>query len=492
MLSCALRYGLGPHENYPDRKAAAWLGVHSLPLEGMHTPYVVPSENGGRGGVRWLALHGEEEGGARAGGGLLLAAGPLTPPLQASVSAYSAAALTAATHERELLPDGPDDGGLGGAEAEAAAASSRGPSAALVPRPPPRAYLRPERAREWADPSVYVHLDALHMGVGGHDSWTALKTVGEAYYVAPHQRAFFRLRLSPLSAGRGPTADPEASASTGGVRPALFGGMKVMLRALSDAEAAAVVRAGADSSHAQQNALAAAFASPASESESFAFNFGGADDASSAADTTGTTPGSLPPSPDLSDVAAESPDVPGTDAPHDAADGLANSLQWTTFEGAQHGASPPPSSPEGGPPEGVATPPATRRGAPAAPAAAAERDVFLRIANQAGIAPLPLHFTSVHRHYGAVTVEKKAGGPLSAGNTISLRGGNGYCLDVEGQFVQASARRSGRRQRHCPAATAQPPLPSRLCPAAASAAARCPLPAARCSLPAPCTTDLNP
>ena len=106
-----IRYGLGPHENYPDRLASAWLGVHTQPLERMHTAYVVPSENGGRGGVRWLAVRapntapGEEGEGEGEGGGLLLATGPLTPPLQASVSAYSVGALTEAKHERELRPD---------------------------------------------------------------------------------------------------------------------------------------------------------------------------------------------------------------------------------------------------------------------------------------------------------------------------------------------------------------------------------------------------
>ena len=54
-----------------------------------------------------------------------------------------------------------------------------------------------------------------------------------------------------------------------------------------------------------------------------------------------------------------------------------------------------------------------------------------------GIAPLPAHFTPAHRHYGAVLIEKKAGGPLFSGETVSLRGGNGYCLDVEGSAVQA-------------------------------------------------------
>ena len=32
--------GLGPHENYPDRKLAAQQGRWTLPLQAMHTPYI--------------------------------------------------------------------------------------------------------------------------------------------------------------------------------------------------------------------------------------------------------------------------------------------------------------------------------------------------------------------------------------------------------------------------------------------------------------------
>lgn len=49
-------YGRGPHENYPDRKAGATLREHAVALADMHTPYVVPGENGGRCDVRWLRV----------------------------------------------------------------------------------------------------------------------------------------------------------------------------------------------------------------------------------------------------------------------------------------------------------------------------------------------------------------------------------------------------------------------------------------------------
>ncbi len=46
--------GLGPHENYPDRQLAAQFSHWQLPLDKLYTPYVFPSENGSRGGIKLL------------------------------------------------------------------------------------------------------------------------------------------------------------------------------------------------------------------------------------------------------------------------------------------------------------------------------------------------------------------------------------------------------------------------------------------------------
>ncbi len=46
--------GRGPHENYPDRCDAALLGSYELPMTSLYTPYIFPSENGLRTGVRAL------------------------------------------------------------------------------------------------------------------------------------------------------------------------------------------------------------------------------------------------------------------------------------------------------------------------------------------------------------------------------------------------------------------------------------------------------
>lgn len=49
-------YGLGPHENYPDRKTSAFLGKYSMPLTDFITDYVVPQDNANRCEVRWFTL----------------------------------------------------------------------------------------------------------------------------------------------------------------------------------------------------------------------------------------------------------------------------------------------------------------------------------------------------------------------------------------------------------------------------------------------------
>jgi beta-galactosidase len=52
-------FGAGPHENYPDRKAGAFLGSYKDTPSSLEVPYVVPQENGSRGGVRSIRLSGQ-------------------------------------------------------------------------------------------------------------------------------------------------------------------------------------------------------------------------------------------------------------------------------------------------------------------------------------------------------------------------------------------------------------------------------------------------
>ena len=47
-------YGRGPHENYPDRKSSAIVGIHNGNLDEL--PYIVPQEFGLRMDCRWIEL----------------------------------------------------------------------------------------------------------------------------------------------------------------------------------------------------------------------------------------------------------------------------------------------------------------------------------------------------------------------------------------------------------------------------------------------------
>ena len=55
-------YGLGPGENYSDSRQAAVMGIYETDVEGMHTNYVKPQENGHRENVKWLALTDSRDG----------------------------------------------------------------------------------------------------------------------------------------------------------------------------------------------------------------------------------------------------------------------------------------------------------------------------------------------------------------------------------------------------------------------------------------------
>ncbi|MBM3496045.1 MAG: DUF4981 domain-containing protein, partial [Armatimonadetes bacterium] len=85
-------YGLGPHENYVDRKESARLGLWSSSVEEMYVPYVFPQENGGRSDVRWAAFTGDH------GHGLLALAQPL---FTVTASPFTTEALNTAKHTHE-------------------------------------------------------------------------------------------------------------------------------------------------------------------------------------------------------------------------------------------------------------------------------------------------------------------------------------------------------------------------------------------------------
>ncbi len=84
--------GLGPWENYPDRRSSALLGAWSSGIDDLAVPYVLPQENGTRGGVTELRLSGPA--------GTVAATSPL--PLHMNVSRFSTDQLEDAAHWWEL------------------------------------------------------------------------------------------------------------------------------------------------------------------------------------------------------------------------------------------------------------------------------------------------------------------------------------------------------------------------------------------------------
>ncbi|AZQ38857.1 DUF4981 domain-containing protein [Streptomyces cyaneochromogenes] len=88
-------FGQGPWESYPDRRAGAPVGHHSLPVDALFTPYLRPQESGGRHGVRRFTLSAPDA------TGLCVA---LDEPRQVSVTRYRAEDLASAAHHDELVP----------------------------------------------------------------------------------------------------------------------------------------------------------------------------------------------------------------------------------------------------------------------------------------------------------------------------------------------------------------------------------------------------
>ncbi|MGQ8773849.1 beta-galactosidase [Serratia sp. NA_112.1] len=102
--------GLGPHENYPDRRLAAQFGRWQLPLEELHTPYIFPGENGLRCETRSLQ-YGDWH---------------IDGRFHFSLSRYGLRQLMECSHQHLLQPEA----------------------------------------------GTWLSLDGFHMGVGGDDSWS--------------------------------------------------------------------------------------------------------------------------------------------------------------------------------------------------------------------------------------------------------------------------------------------------------------------------------
>jgi beta-galactosidase len=88
-------YGLGPWENYPDRRASAIVGRFESTVADQYVPYILPQEHGHRGDVRWLSLTDER------GSGIHVRGRPL---IGFSASRFRAADLYTARHTSDLEP----------------------------------------------------------------------------------------------------------------------------------------------------------------------------------------------------------------------------------------------------------------------------------------------------------------------------------------------------------------------------------------------------
>lgn len=108
-------YGRGPHENYPDRCTGAHIRRHETTLDELFTPYLVPSENGHRGGTRWLVLERAAGDDARGGvdataaaRGLCISSAPVNyeaTPFGFSASKFSVSSLERAKHPADLTDE---------------------------------------------------------------------------------------------------------------------------------------------------------------------------------------------------------------------------------------------------------------------------------------------------------------------------------------------------------------------------------------------------
>jgi len=86
-------YGKGPFENYPDRNAAAEVGIYSGTVNDFYFNYIKPQESSNHTEVRWLSLTDNRNNG-------LMVVGD--EPIQTSVWPYSAENIRKAQHTNEL------------------------------------------------------------------------------------------------------------------------------------------------------------------------------------------------------------------------------------------------------------------------------------------------------------------------------------------------------------------------------------------------------
>lgn len=181
-LSSVEWFGRGPHECYPDRKSSAIYGRHASTSHEMHVPYIVPSENGGRSDVSWIAFHNQNvtpssmrnhadrrhRAMVRALQGDIPMINTATTGLLVTMPHCSAAQVSAQHHALEAL----------------CAASHTHELEEMTGK---------------GDGSVHLHVDHLHMGVGGDDSWTP--SVHSQFMIPPGNLWSWSFTLAPVLPG---------------------------------------------------------------------------------------------------------------------------------------------------------------------------------------------------------------------------------------------------------------------------------------------------
>jgi beta-galactosidase len=164
-------HGCGPEECYPDRKRGSPEGVYETDVDKMHVSYTVPGECGGRADVRWVRMMRD--------------------------------AATADNGDNDDDDEGKGDGGVRNKsilfryeQMDAVHAPDEVPLSghSLIGRKQEPTTIRPagsegaqisvsrfsrqelhRKKHDWelrTSNSIYLHIDTVHMGLGGDNSWT--------------------------------------------------------------------------------------------------------------------------------------------------------------------------------------------------------------------------------------------------------------------------------------------------------------------------------
>jgi len=161
-LTNILYLGLGPHENYCDRRESSKKGVWQTSPSQCSTQYIVPSENGNRGDCTWISLRNDK------GVGIMILNEPLKQSsregLGFSAQLHSQMELDAATHTCHL------------------------------------------EEREDGKFPIFVNIDSSQMGVGGDDSWSPC--VYPPYLLKPDDEVKTSFWILPLSSDQDPALIP--------------------------------------------------------------------------------------------------------------------------------------------------------------------------------------------------------------------------------------------------------------------------------------------